>query len=318
MDPKVAIICMTYNHKPYISEAVASFVNQDFIDCDFLIFDDCSNDCTYYSALSASSDDSRIKVFKNDQNLGAGLNSKKAVMYALKKGYEYIGFCEGDDYLVSSKKLSRQVDFLDSNPDASLVFCAANIIEESGELIRVDGWGGKVRDFSPKEAIEIGGNLCATATTLYRAEVLRSLPVNFYSYPVGDYPLQVLASFSGRVVYLPFVGAAYRQASISSWTRLMVDPDKYIANHEATLNMLDELNEISFSRFRFSMVRAKFKYWYFLAVNTKIRFFRRLSYVFFNGGLFAPLILVVTVAPLFNVFNEFRRIIVNRFFRRVR
>ena len=313
-DPKVAIVCLTYNHSKYILRTITSFKEQTYANVEFFIFDDASTDATFSLAIEAAKDDKRIIVLRNEKNIGAALNSKKAIDM-VRGGYEYIGFCEGDDYLINENRILDQVIFMEENRNISLLFTAANIIKESGEYMRLESWGEGGRKFDAKKVIRIGGNLCATASTLYRADVVRNLPDNFYNYPVGDYPLQILASFLGEVVYMPIVGAAYRQQSISSWSRQMISPEKYIENHKKTIEMLDELDIMSSHQNSIAFSFARIKYWYFLAVNKSIGVREKVDIVRSSKGSPKLIMAVIFLAPVFDALNAARRFFINKFIR---
>ncbi len=312
--PKVAIISLTYNHQRYIEKTVESFKQQNYPNVNFLIFDDCSSDDTYRLSVLAASSDSRVSIIRNSVNLGAALNSQKAVSSILGR-FDYIGFCEGDDYLIDSERLFKQVQFLELNKDVSMVFTASNIIDESGDLIRLDSWGDSVRYFDASDAIFIGGNLCATSSTLYRASVIEELPDNFFNYPVGDYPLQMLAAFVGKIAFLPICGSAYRHLSVSSWSQEMKSAEKYLLNHFSTLDMFYDLNKISSGRFKVYFYIAKVKYWYFLLCNNNLSIFLRLTALLKHGRGVLYLLPIVFMAPIFRVVNFIRRSIINRFVR---
>ena len=62
------------------------------------VFDDCSDDKTYESALSykKSSGLDKLKVFHNEKNLKYGGNQKKAYRYAIDKGLDIVVLLHGD------------------------------------------------------------------------------------------------------------------------------------------------------------------------------------------------------------------------------
>lgn len=59
-----------YNTAPFIAEAIESILAQTFTDFELLISDDASTDGTYEIALAFSENDSRVKIFRQAENLG--------------------------------------------------------------------------------------------------------------------------------------------------------------------------------------------------------------------------------------------------------
>jgi glycosyltransferase involved in cell wall biosynthesis len=299
---------MTYRHEAYICKAVESFRNQKFRDVEFIIVDDCSPDNTYDIAKMAAEGDERFRIYRNPKNLGAHENSRYSL--SLARG-RFIGFCEGDDFLIDRDRISQQCEVL-SDKTVSLVFTASIDVDESGERLSINAYGSKRRYFTLGEAVKIGGNLCATASTLYRRSVINSLPPEFYFFPVGDYPLQVIAASQGRVAYLPIMGAAYRKFSVASWSREMTQSSKYLANHLATIKMLNFLYIFCGRRDWLSFEFAKAKYCYFLSVNQDIPSLARLSYLARSGLIALPFFATFIFSPGARAFNSIRRWLVTK------
>ena len=117
---KVIVAITTYNLEKYIAEALDSVLNQK-TDFKFLIrvADDCSTDRTpeilkeyvrKYPDL--------IQVVYSKNNLGSLANSNRLFDHI---ECEYFSFLDGDDYWVDENRLQKQVDFMDSHPDYSMV-----------------------------------------------------------------------------------------------------------------------------------------------------------------------------------------------------
>ena len=66
----VSIVLATYNGEKFITQQIDSILAQDYQDFELIIQDDCSTDGTVSILKSYSKLDSRIKVFKNEKNLG--------------------------------------------------------------------------------------------------------------------------------------------------------------------------------------------------------------------------------------------------------
>lgn len=122
----VAIHCITYNHEPYIRKALEGFVMQKtnfpFI---AIVHDDASTDKTAeivreyaekYPDIIKPIYETENQYSKRDGSLGRIMN---AAIEAT--GAKYIAYCEGDDYWTDPLKLQKQIDFLESHPDYSIV-----------------------------------------------------------------------------------------------------------------------------------------------------------------------------------------------------
>ena len=84
----------TYNGEKYLREQIDSILAQTINDFELIICDDCSTDSTWNILSSYSSIDPRIKIYRNEKNLGYMKNFEKAM--GLCKG-EYIALSDQDD-----------------------------------------------------------------------------------------------------------------------------------------------------------------------------------------------------------------------------
>ncbi|NPT42358.1 glycosyltransferase [Paraburkholderia sp. 1N] len=129
MHPKVSVIMATYNHGPFVAQAIKSVLSQDFTDFEFIISDDGSTDDTRNAV--ASIDDPRIQFFPNTINRGACVVTNELISKC--KG-TYIALLNSDDRWLEGK-LSRQVEFLDTHPEIGAVFGRARFIDKDGAPI---------------------------------------------------------------------------------------------------------------------------------------------------------------------------------------
>lgn len=110
-EPLVSVIMPAYNAEKYIAQSIASVVKQGYQNWELLITDDRSNDNTQQIVKQYSNQDSRIKLFVNEKNAGAGVARNNSIKQA--KG-RYIAFLDSDDLWVP-EKLSKQISFMQSN-----------------------------------------------------------------------------------------------------------------------------------------------------------------------------------------------------------
>ncbi len=91
---KVSIIMPLYNAEKYLTEAIKSILNQTYNDFELICINDCSTDRTRDIVEEFQKRDDRIKMLKNEKNLGAAPSRNKGLKAA--RG-DYILFLDGDD-----------------------------------------------------------------------------------------------------------------------------------------------------------------------------------------------------------------------------
>ncbi len=69
-NPKISVLMACYNSSNTLKESIDSILDQTFRNFEFLIIDDGSSDDTYKKLQNYQNQDSRIRVFKNNKNIG--------------------------------------------------------------------------------------------------------------------------------------------------------------------------------------------------------------------------------------------------------
>lgn len=118
--PLVSVLMTAYNREKYIKQAVESVLVQTYNNWELIILDDCSKDKTYTIAKNLATKDSRIKVFKNEQNLGQFKNRNKVVGYA--EGV-YLKYLDSDDLLYPFA-IEQLVYYMELHPEAGYGLCS--------------------------------------------------------------------------------------------------------------------------------------------------------------------------------------------------
>jgi len=126
--PKISIITPVFNCEKYIDETVLSVVNQNFLDWEMLIVDDCSTDNTLSILKGWSEKDPRIRLIQNKTNKGPGPTRNQGVDNALG---EYIAYLDGDD-VWSPEKLSCQLEHMEKTK-APFSFTSYELIDANGK-----------------------------------------------------------------------------------------------------------------------------------------------------------------------------------------
>lgn len=95
-EPLISVIIPVYNSAKYISKCLNSVINQSFNNIEIICVDDASKDKSLSIINKYASKDSRIRVFSNETNMGAGYSRNFALDNAKGK---YIYFLDSDDWL---------------------------------------------------------------------------------------------------------------------------------------------------------------------------------------------------------------------------
>ena len=154
-----------YNSAKYIGESILSVLNQTLKDWELIVVNDCSTDNTGQIVKSYSYKDNRIKLIDNETNLQPAISRNKALTEA--KG-EYIAVLDSDDVCMPDR-LELQSAYLDKNPEVSLVGCAAEIINDKGEIT---GRKKPVISFDRLKFELIAKNSIVHSGVLYRKSIM--------------------------------------------------------------------------------------------------------------------------------------------------
>jgi glycosyltransferase involved in cell wall biosynthesis len=109
--------------------AVDSILSQTFSDFELLVIDDGSIDKSIAVVLSYN--DPRIRLVRNNTNLGVATTRNKGIQLA--RG-EYLAFLDSDDW-ASPGRLAKQTTFLDNHPDYAAVGSWIEWMSEAGHRL---------------------------------------------------------------------------------------------------------------------------------------------------------------------------------------
>ncbi len=131
-EPLVSIHMTTYNHAPFIVQAIEGVLQQktDF-PFELVIGEDCSIDGTREIVFEYQKKyPDIIRVIASEKNVGMKNNGYRTTRACQGK---YIAFCEGDDYWQSPHKLQKQADYLERHPECGLVYSSYDVYHVSSK-----------------------------------------------------------------------------------------------------------------------------------------------------------------------------------------
>lgn len=232
---KVCVKCWTYNHAPYITDALDGFVNQR---TDFpyvcIIVDDASTDGEpdvvrdYLSkhfelvdntvVRNEETNDYVLSFARHKTNRNCffavyylkynhhGKKSKSLYFDYWAKSIKYQAMCEGDDYWIDPYKLSRQVALMEEHPEYSM--CV-----ENGYWLDLRTKEMSPFSTNPEKDISIEEMLICrqfpTASVMFRSEFASGF--GKLHKPVLDTSIWVYLATKGVIHYLPIISSVYRR-----------------------------------------------------------------------------------------------------------
>jgi glycosyltransferase involved in cell wall biosynthesis len=232
-----SIVVTSYNHGPYIAQCLTSILEQTTERrLEIVWYDDASTDETI-SIGEEILKNSKHEVIRVHHSNNRHQRKVPGLLDEIERCRgRFIFFLEGDDCWLMPNKVDLQIDALESNPELSLCFTPAYVMSGNntdplGVLAR---HSNERKIFTLEEVIVGDGGFMPTISLCIRSEIFASAPNwIFEKLPVGDYPLQVVASAPSGALYLPDITCVYRQNVQGSWTTTVFNNDKKRLDFEA-------------------------------------------------------------------------------------
>jgi len=196
--PLLSVGLPVYNGLPYLEGTLRSVRDAEFQDYELIVCDNASTDGTGDIVREFAQDDSRIRYFRNERNIGAARNFNRS--FELARG-KYFRWMASDD-LHSAGAIARCVDILERDQSVFLAFPRTRLIDDSGNVVRDyddgDGWSAS----SPAERFGYSLERWGLSNTMFgviRTDGLRHATLQG-DYPASDLVMQSDLAIRGRFV----------------------------------------------------------------------------------------------------------------------
>jgi glycosyltransferase involved in cell wall biosynthesis len=205
--PLVSVLMITYNHAPYVRQAIESVLAQRVsFPIEIVIGEDCSTDGTR-DAVHAAVADAPVPVTLIERPSNIGMVPNFVDTLSRCRG-QYIALLEGDDWWTDPGKLQRQVDMLRSDEGMAFCFHAVRWTNQRD--------GGEDHDWPRQRPPVIDFDSIAnevfiqTASVVLRRSMLPAIPAWTAQLHALDWYMFLVMAARGRVGFLPQVMSAYR------------------------------------------------------------------------------------------------------------
>ncbi len=201
MTPRVTVICLCYNHAPFVAEALDSVRNQTHPSTELIIVDDASTD----ESVAIIQQWMRENAGATFLPLPANLGNCRAFNEGFKKATgDYVIDLAGDDVLLPHR-IARGVELMEARPETGIQFSDAELIDESGTRL------GYHSDRFPHASIPQGWvfrdvvsrYFINSPTMMMRRSLLLELGGYDETLAYEDFDLWVRASRVAQFAYLP-------------------------------------------------------------------------------------------------------------------
>ena len=208
--PLVSVCMTTYNHEPYIAEAIESVLaQQTSFGVELVVGEDCSTDrtaaiCREYAAKYPD----RIRLVTSPENVGWRANYRRTFEACRGK---YVAYLDGDDWWCDLRKLQMQADLMESDPGCGMCYTRASNYWQASDRTEPD---------HPDHYTDFGRLLCsltiANCATLARRELIARYydevrPAEHPEWKTDDAPMWLWFSVRSRISYLPDITAVHRR-----------------------------------------------------------------------------------------------------------
>ena len=127
---KISVIMSIYNQRnnARLSAAINSISNQTFIDFEFIIYSDGSDEAVLKNLEQYAKRDKRIVLICNPENHGLAYSLNTCINVAKGK---YLARMDDDD-ICAPNRLQVQYEFMESHPEIAFTGCNAKLIDDKG------------------------------------------------------------------------------------------------------------------------------------------------------------------------------------------
>ena len=170
----------------YLAKVIDSILSQTFHEFELIVCDNASTDSTEEVCKEAAARDSRVRYYRNEQNIGVSRNHNLA--YHLSRG-KYFAWAT-DDRFYSPSRVETCFNILESNREYVLCYTAIDEYSEAGESVNKELWEPDIPTDSDSASERFRYLVCCHHPCyqqygLIRSDILRKTNLQL-NYPVGD------------------------------------------------------------------------------------------------------------------------------------
>lgn len=256
--PLVSVVMATYQGELFIGKQLESILTQTYTHLEIIIVDDGSTDRTYAILEEYAAKDPRIRLFKNEKNIGYIKNFEKGLLLATG---DLIAPSDQDDIWLP-EKIEVLINSIGS---ATIAYCDSSLMDENGSLIgKKLSEIKRLADFNDCLNFLVGNSAAGHAMLIKKELIRNSIPLA----PMipHDHWLGFVATLYQGIKFIDRPLVHYRQHNSSVFGAVKVKD----SSGERRAKKIKDLNAI---RQRVALMYDKCK----ILAHKETDFFRRCS-----------------------------------------
>jgi glycosyltransferase involved in cell wall biosynthesis len=224
--PRVSVVLTSYNHAPYLPQAIESALGQTLEDREIIVIDDASTDDSPQILQRYAG---RVQVVIHETNRGTYATLNEGIA---RTGAPYIAILNSDDVWLPTK-LEKQLAVMESDSRIGLVHTGFRPIDAEGNPIRGNPLGVRFHPNPQGDLLPelLTRNLFITSSVMFRRECLErcgAFEENLFG--MGDWDLWLRIAEHYLVGYVPEPLTLYRLHGQNTMyqSERMLDDDLWI------------------------------------------------------------------------------------------
>lgn len=147
---RVTVLIPLYNRAKYIEETISSVLVQDYPDIELIVIDDGSTDGGD-KIVENYANKNRLTLLRHPGNVNKGQSAALNLGLNAASG-EFIGILDSDDIYLPGK-ISKQVEFLNRNPDVGLVYGNGAGMDADGNILYQINYDKRAEHSDPNDIL---------------------------------------------------------------------------------------------------------------------------------------------------------------------
>ncbi|HMR40084.1 MAG TPA: glycosyltransferase family A protein [Ignavibacteria bacterium] len=197
----VSVIIPFFNRFNLLKESIKSVSNQTYNPIELILVDDCSHNKFNENFLDQFNNKNfRIKIVRNEKNIGPGLSRERGRLMA--KG-EYLAYLDSDDFW-DKKFIEMLVRCLENEKEVGMAYSKTLLIRTGGNFLRNKN-NNSYNEIIPI-LFDMHGRPWATGACLWKREIVNRIGSWTDSRIWEDYEYDVRAAIiNNKIVHVPEV-----------------------------------------------------------------------------------------------------------------